>query len=77
MAPSEFGEFREFSHALLVGQIGIGQIAAFDPIDGSFLGLMKAPTDAILIIDGLWALGFGASNAISGPYNTPVLHCGT
>src|SRR5262249_1402440 len=38
MAPGEFGEF---SHALLVGQFGSGQIAAFNPFDGSFLGLMK------------------------------------
>jgi len=40
MAPGEFGEF---SHALLVGMFGSGQIAAFNPIDGSFLGLMKTP----------------------------------
>jgi uncharacterized protein (TIGR03118 family) len=67
MAPGEFGEF---SHALLVGMFGSGQIAAFNPIDGSFLGLMKKPNDSILNIDGLWALGFGAGNANSGPYNT-------
>ena len=67
MAPGEFGEF---SHALLVGMFGSGQIAAFNPIDGSFLGLMKRPDESILSIDGLWALGFGAGNANSGPYNT-------
>jgi uncharacterized protein (TIGR03118 family) len=67
MAPGEFGEF---SHALLVGMFGSGQIAGFNPIDGSFLGLMKQPDDSTLIIRGLWALGFGASNANSGPYNT-------
>jgi len=69
MAPGEFGEF---SHALLVGMFGSGQIAAFNPIDGSFLGLMKrpAPNDSVLSIDGLWAIGFGAGNANSGPYNT-------
>jgi uncharacterized protein (TIGR03118 family) len=67
LAPGEFGEF---SHALLVGMFGSGQIAAFNPIDGSFLGLMKRQDETILTIDGLWALGFGAGNASSGTYNT-------
>jgi len=67
MAPGEFGEF---SHALLVGMFGSGQIAAFNLFNGSFLGLMKAPNDSVLSIDGLWALNFGAGNANSGPYNT-------
>jgi uncharacterized protein (TIGR03118 family) len=67
MAPGEFGEF---SHSLLIGMFGSGQIAAFNPIDGSFLGLMKAPDESTLTILGLWALGFGAGNANSGPYNT-------
>jgi uncharacterized protein (TIGR03118 family) len=67
MAPGEFGEF---SHALLVGMFGSGQIAAFNPISGDFLGLMQDPSSATLTIEGLWALGFGAGNANSGPYNT-------
>jgi uncharacterized protein (TIGR03118 family) len=67
MAPGEFGEF---SHALLVGMFGSGQIAAFNPINGRFLGLIKNPDDSTLTIDGLWALGFGAGNTNSGPYNT-------
>jgi uncharacterized protein (TIGR03118 family) len=68
MAPGEFGEF---SHALLVGMFGSGQIAAFNPISHKFIGLMKQfGSDSILSIDGLWALGFGAGNANSGPYNT-------
>jgi uncharacterized protein (TIGR03118 family) len=64
------GEFGEFSHSLLVGMFGSGQIAAFNPVNGRFIGLMKAPDNSILTIDGLWALGFGAGNANSGPYNT-------
>ena len=64
------GEFGEFSHSLLVGMFGSGQIAAFNPVNGSFIGLMKKPDNSILSIDGLWALGFGAGNANSGPYNT-------
>ena len=67
LAPAEFGEF---SHSLLVGMFGSGQIAAFNPVSGSFIGLMKKPDNSILSIDGLWALGFGAGNANSGPYNT-------
>src|SRR5579862_1554513 len=67
LAPAEFGEF---SHSLLVGMFGSGQIAAFNPVNGRFLGLMRKPDNSILSIDGLWALGFGAGNANSGPYNT-------
>jgi uncharacterized protein (TIGR03118 family) len=68
MAPGEFGEF---SHSLLVGMFGSGQIAAFNPVNGDFIGLMRqADGDSILSIHGLWALGFGAGNTNSGPYNT-------
>jgi uncharacterized protein (TIGR03118 family) len=64
------GEFGEFSHSLLVGMFGSGQIAAFNPVNGTFLGLMENPDGSTLSIDGLWALMFGAGNANSGPYNT-------
>jgi uncharacterized protein (TIGR03118 family) len=67
LAPGEFGEF---SHSLLVGMFGSGQIAAFNPVNGGFIGLMKKPDNSTLSIDGLWALDFGAGNANSGPYNT-------
>lgn len=67
MAPGEFGEF---SHAVLVGMFGSGQIAAFNPVNGRFLGLMENHDGSNLSIDGLWALGFGAGNTNSGPYNT-------
>jgi uncharacterized protein (TIGR03118 family) len=67
LAPGEFGEF---SHSLLVGMFGSGQIAAFNPVNGRFLRLMVNPDFSTLTIDGLWAIGFGAGNANSGPYNT-------
>jgi uncharacterized protein (TIGR03118 family) len=67
LAPGEFGEF---SHSLLVGMFGSGQIAAFNPVNGRFIGLMKKTDNSTLTIDGLWALGFGAGNNNSGPYNT-------
>jgi hypothetical protein len=49
---------------------GSGEIAAFNPVDGRFLGLMKNPGGSTLSIEGLWAIGFGAGNTNSGPYNT-------
>jgi uncharacterized protein (TIGR03118 family) len=67
LAPGEFGEF---SHSLLVGMFGSGQIAAFNPVNGRFLGLMKKSDNSTLTIDGLWALVFGAGNANSGTFNT-------
>jgi len=67
LAPGEFGEF---SHSLLVGMFGSGQIAAFNPVNGRFIGFLKNPDNSILSIEGLWALGFGAGNVNSGPYNT-------
>src|SRR5262249_8309222 len=66
MAPGEVGEF---SHSLLIGMFWSGQIAAFNPLNGAFLGLMKKPDDSTLIIDGLWALWFGAGTPNSGPFN--------
>src|SRR2546425_7437755 len=54
------GEFGEFSHALLVGMFGSGQIAAFNPVSHRFIGLMRNPDDSVLSIEGLWAIGFGA-----------------
>lgn len=65
LAPSDFGEF---SHALLIGNFGSGQIAAYNPFTLRFMGLMKNPDDSILTIDGLWALVFG-NGANSAVYN--------
>jgi len=67
MAPGDFGEF---SHELLVGMFGSGQIAAFNPIDGRFIHLMRDTNDNVLSIEGLWALGFGGGNTNSGTFNT-------
>ncbi len=65
-APSNFGGF---SHLVLVGQFGSGKIAAFDAEDGDFRGMMRTSTGQTLMIDGLWALGFG-NGANAGPNNT-------
>jgi uncharacterized protein (TIGR03118 family) len=66
LAPADFGEF---SHAILVGQFGSGKIAAFDPVSGEFLGLMRGEHGRTLSIEGLWALGFG-NGGNAGPVNT-------
>jgi uncharacterized protein (TIGR03118 family) len=66
LAPSDFGAF---SHDLLVGQFGSGEIAAYDVTTGAFLGKMRDTMDHALTIDGLWALSFG-NGAAAGPLNT-------
>ncbi len=63
------GDFGAFSHNLLVGQFGSGEIAAYDVATGAFLGTMRDPTDHVLAIEGLWALSFG-NGANAGPLNT-------
>jgi uncharacterized protein (TIGR03118 family) len=65
-APSDFGAF---SHSLLVGNFGSGQIAAFNPVTFEFEGFLKNPDDSIIVINGLWALQFG-NGANAGPLNT-------
>ena len=56
LAPGDFGPF---SHQLLVGNFGSGQIAAYNLETGGFQGLMLDASGAPLAIDGLWGLGFG------------------
>jgi uncharacterized protein (TIGR03118 family) len=66
MAPSNFGEF---SNRLLVGNLGSGRIAAFDPSTGEFVGFLHGSRGA-LSIQGLWAIAFGGGNATDGASNT-------
>jgi uncharacterized protein (TIGR03118 family) len=70
MAPSEFGAF---SHYLLVGQFGSGEILAFNPASGVYAGKLLQPVAAgggPISIDGIWGIGFGSGTANSGPLNT-------
>jgi uncharacterized protein (TIGR03118 family) len=70
MAPSEFGTF---SHHLLVGQFGSGEILAFNPASGAYAGKLLQPVAAgggPIAIDGLWGIGFGSGTTNSGPLNT-------
>ena len=66
LAPADFGRF---GGMILVGQFGSGKIVAFDPVDGSFRGMLRGDTGRPLRIEGLWALGFG-NGAGSGPIGT-------
>ena len=66
MAPSEFGTF---SHHLLVGQFGSGEILAFNATSGAFAGKLLRPGGQPINIDGIWGIGFG-SGGNSGPLNT-------
>jgi uncharacterized protein (TIGR03118 family) len=66
LAPSDFGTF---SHNLLVGNLGSGQIAAFSLEDGSFQGLLADQNGVTFAIPGLWAISFG-NGGKAGPFNT-------
>jgi uncharacterized protein (TIGR03118 family) len=66
LAPDDFGAF---SHDLLVGQFGSGQIAAYNIVSGEFEGLLLDSSDHPIVIDGLWGIGFG-NGANAGPSTT-------
>lgn len=56
VAPSDFGLF---SHDILVGQFGSGEILAFDPVTGRFKGKLLDTNNIPITINGLWALSSG------------------
>jgi uncharacterized protein (TIGR03118 family) len=55
VASSNFGLY---SHDVLVGQFGSGEILVFDPVTGQFKGKLLDSTNNPLTISGLWALTF-------------------
>lgn len=63
LAPSDFGAF---SHKLLVGNFGSGEILAFNADTGRFEGKMVDKSGKTIRIDGLWALSFASGDAMSG-----------
>ena len=65
-APSDFGIY---SHDILVGQFGSGQILVFDPVTGAFKGNLLDANNMPITIDGLWGISFGSGGA-SGPATT-------
>jgi uncharacterized protein (TIGR03118 family) len=66
LAPTDFGAY---SHDLLVGEFGSGQILVFDPNTGHFLGRLRDAMNAPIAISGLWGINFG-SDATAGPATT-------
>jgi uncharacterized protein (TIGR03118 family) len=63
-APAKFGAF---SHDILIGNVeGAGNINAFDPITGVFLGQLKHPDGTPVAIPGLWDLTFGGGSPDNG-----------
>lgn len=66
LASSDFGIY---SHDVLVGQFGSGEILVFDPVTGKFKGKLNGADNNPIRIDGLWAIAFG-NDASAGPATT-------
>ena len=62
-------DFGAFANAILVGNFGSGQIAAFNGFTHKFMGFVKNADDSIMTIDGLWSITFG-NDANAGLANT-------
>jgi uncharacterized protein (TIGR03118 family) len=76
LAPTDFGSF---SHKLIVGQFGSGEILAFDPITGRFEGKLRDQNNNVIMLPGLWGISFGAgqpSPQNSGPANALFFNAG-
>jgi uncharacterized protein (TIGR03118 family) len=55
LAPSSFGQF---ANDILVGNFGDGQINAFDPTNGEFVGTLSDASGNPIINPGLWTVTF-------------------
>jgi uncharacterized protein (TIGR03118 family) len=63
-APADFGAF---SNDILIGNVeGDGNINAFDPAKGAFLGQLRHPDGTPVAIPGLWDLTFGGDSPTNG-----------
>jgi len=60
LAPAGFGVF---GSDILIGNFGNGQINAFNPTTGSYIGTLESAPDTRLANSGLWALEFGNGSA--------------
>jgi uncharacterized protein (TIGR03118 family) len=69
-------DFGTFSHSVLVGQFGSGEILAFDAITGQFQGKLEDAKSNVISIPGLWGIAFGAGNANSGAPNDLYFNAG-
>ena len=73
IASSDFGPY---SHDVLVGNFGSGQIAVFDPVTGGYKGVLRDANNAVIAISGLWGLSFGNGTANGGPATTMYFGAG-
>jgi hypothetical protein len=63
-APADFGAF---SNDILIGNVeGDGNINAFDPTTGAYLGHLTRPDGTPIAIPGLWDLTFGGGSPVNG-----------
>ena len=53
------GDFGVYSHDILVGQFGSGNILVFDPVTGELKGTLQDANNMPISIDGLWGIAFG------------------
>ncbi|HVU47927.1 MAG TPA: TIGR03118 family protein [Terracidiphilus sp.] len=75
MAPGDFGIY---SHDLLVGQFGSGNIAVYDPVTGQFKDLLRDANNNPIAIDGLWGISFASGSTTgSGPATTLYFAAGS
>jgi len=56
------GDFGAFSHRILIGNFGSGNIHAFNTFTGSYEGQLMDANGNPLFIENLWALSFGSGN---------------
>ncbi|HEY6185610.1 MAG TPA: TIGR03118 family protein [Terriglobales bacterium] len=64
LSPADFGAF---SHRMLVGNFGSGNIEVFNTITGRHEGRLLNPDGSPLFIEDLWALSFGSGT--TGAFN--------
>ncbi len=64
VAPGNFGKY---SHDLLVGNNGDGQINAFNPITGQWIATLVDGNNKPIAIAGLWGMSFGNDTVNGGP----------
>jgi uncharacterized protein (TIGR03118 family) len=70
-------DFGTFSHSILVGQFGSGEILAFDAVTGQFEGKLEDQNSNVITHPGLWGIAFGAGSANSGAPNQLFFNVGT
>jgi uncharacterized protein (TIGR03118 family) len=71
LAPQGFGVF---GGDLLIGNFGTGQINAFDPTSGNFIGTLTDSSGNPITNDGLWSLAFDLPNGAPGALNPNELY---